>query len=265
MDVYVNGQPDLVSVDPGSGLQETLHQLRDWVVKEGLVVVTLRLDGVAVTVDLPAGRRQENVDAYRKLELQVAPPRDMAVGVLDNLRQMLPRLSSAMQESAGAFSRGKPEAALRRFPEIMEGWELVLGAVTQVATLCKLSPQAVAKVVPAEAQQDLEDAVRQAKRAMEDADFVALGDVLEYELAPMTNRWERILGEYGALVRATAPKRKDEEEEGAPAGDEEELEDEDLDDADFDEEEEEEDEDLDDDFDDDFDDEDDEEPDEDFP
>lgn len=211
MDILVNGQRDLVSVDPGSGLQDTLHQLRDWVRGEGLAILQVTLDGEAVTVDLDAGRASETVDAYQSLNLQVGRPADLAVSVLEGLRQMLPKLETSMREAAGAFGRGKPDFALARFPQILEAWEAVLGSVGQVCALCSVPMDAVSRVVTPERQASLKDAVLRTKQAFDDADFVSLADLLEYELAPMTGDWAGILGELQALVRATCGAGDDED------------------------------------------------------
>jgi hypothetical protein len=113
---------------------------------------------------------------------------------LETGRAYLPRLSQAVKESGRLFQEGREGEAVSLFNQLLDGLEWLGVLVDGAEIAAREEPgflpdgEGVCRAAAA-----FRSVLKELERALENADYVLLGDLLTYELAPVLTRWEAIV------------------------------------------------------------------------
>ncbi|MBI4574727.1 MAG: hypothetical protein HY722_00520 [Planctomycetes bacterium] len=196
MEILINGNPELVSADPGTPVVRIVEQLRRWLRDQGLVVSQAELDGGAVDLERLDGLGGSLVDAYRRLTITAAAPERLALEVIRGLVEMLARLADNMRQAARMVQEGRVAQGLERFRGGIEGWSVLQDSLARVGRLLGLDLggfQGPSGPLGAR-MAHLGGILARTQEAIQHADAVAMGDLLEYELVPLAEEWSKTLG-----------------------------------------------------------------------
>lgn len=192
MKILVNGNPDIVSVDAGTTLEQLNRELKGFLNRAGLAIIGLKLDGREVTLDDASVWNDNAVDAYSTLEVSAISHEQLCLSTLQELHSHLFKLASQMQQVAVNFQMGRMSEAFVGVRTCVEGWSTVVEGVENIHRLSKIwrgGGEDIYILSLAELKRNL----RQVKVALEAGDSVTLGDLWEYEFKPLAEKWQELV------------------------------------------------------------------------
>lgn len=163
---------------------------------------------VGVLVD---GREPElaDLDALRAIptdahlvQIETADPREMAMDALVSMEKALNEADASRDQAADLLQRNQTQAAMAQLSACLGVWQQAQQCVTQSAQLVGIDLDEI-RVEGQELQavvSDFATQLREIRRALEDRDYVALSDVLTYELGETGRRWRSAIMSLSSAV-----------------------------------------------------------------
>lgn len=180
----------------GSNLRELLASARQHLADTGRVVVEVKLDGESITgADLES---ESPTPEQSEVRVYTAKPGELAVGVLEQVREQLHAASKMQEEAADLLQQDEQSKALELIRTSIDGWLQSQQAVAQTAELLHVDLSKVE--VDGEddtvvmRMQELIQRLVELKDLIQANDFVSLADALAYEWPQITENWDRAIG-----------------------------------------------------------------------
>jgi len=187
MDVIVDGQAGFAFQGQPADALAAVGAISDYLRSQRRGIVVLRVDGTAIQPgEMEAALSGKSLDSLSRLEVESESLTGLVKASLSELEQSLPDLAAACHNLAEVFQSSTPEAGLEPFNQLARIWQNVKMREQQVCSALELDIAAVdlgGKTV-AQHHEELNTYLEEAVDALRRQDMVALGDVLEYELAP---------------------------------------------------------------------------------
>lgn len=160
----------------------------------GRSIVQVTADGRSIAPDKLVETLQAN-PAVSALNVVTAATAKLIEESLAELENAAPGLPEAARELARVFQGATPDDGLDPFFRFADIWgqvksreSMVLGALDIDPASLSLGPKTLA-----DAHEELNKYLREALAALQSRDYVLLGDLLEYELAPRAEDESRII------------------------------------------------------------------------
>ena len=188
---------------------ETVGQVLSHLQRENRLVVQVLLDGETPQPGQFGTLRQTRLEG-RTLYIETADPRVLALEVLDEVVQQINESEPLKGEAAELLQRNQLGKAMEKLGAVLRAWHHAQESVVKITELLRLDLNCV--LVDGRPLQGLleefAEQLRSIRGALEQRDFVTLGDVLMYETGETAQRW---LATVEALCRTI-------ESLGQPAG-----------------------------------------------
>lgn len=167
------------------------------------LVVNLLIDGQSPDLDRMGSVRQSPLDGHT-LFIETAEPREMALDVLAEVEAQLAEADRLKSEAVALLQRNGSAAgagagaskAMEKLSGCFSTWHHAQESVLKTAQLLRIDLQRVE--VSGRTLTDVADEfssqLREIKAALEARDFVALADILTYEMTETTAHWRAALG-----------------------------------------------------------------------
>ena len=175
------------------GLKTVGHVLAH-VQKENRLVTSLLIDGEEPDLNRIGTVRQALLMGHT-LYIETTDPAQMALDVLADVVDRLAETDRLRLDAAKFFQQGQPSRAMEKLSGCFSAWQTAQESVLKVSQLLKIdletmrvSGRPLARLVD-----DFTAQLRQIKSALENRDFVTLGDILTYEATDTSNRWRDAL------------------------------------------------------------------------
>ena len=184
--------------EPGDVL-EAVAAVNDYVRTRGRAVMSVQLDGARVAPEtLADALRGKPVAEAAALEITTEDIRRLVDGALAELEKALPELPMVCRRLAEIFQSEAPDSGYEPFQQLAAIWKTVKERQIQVAGALDIDLNAIeidARSV-GHHHAELNRLLSEAAQAIQSADSVTLGDLLEHELparAEMEGRIVRML------------------------------------------------------------------------
>ncbi len=210
MEIIVDGvQNHQIQGEP-EDLLEAFRILTDNLHSKRRAIVALRLNGDLISPE-DVQLRMENVPINSPVSIEITTQDidEMSMNCLNQLMENLPELPIACRELAQLFQSGKPHDALNSFVELTELWHIVKERQLLVAKTQNIDMAAFlinGKSIQ-EQHAELNAFLNDALDTMQSEDWIALGDLLEYELAPRADEEQQVVAllreQVAANIRST--------------------------------------------------------------
>ena len=173
----------------------TVGQVLSHLQRDNRLVVNLLIDGREPDLDCLPQVRQAPVIGHT-LFIETAEPREMALEVISEVESQLREADRLKGEAVDLLQKpGGAVKAMERLSGCFSTWQNAQDAVVKIAKLLRLDLDAVR--VEDGSLSDLvgefSAQLRQIRQALESRDFVALGDVLSYEMTESSTQWRAAL------------------------------------------------------------------------
>lgn len=191
MSVFIDQQP----VDAGALGLATIGHVLGHVQKDDRLVVQILLDGRKPNTDEMGTLRQLPLDGH-VLYVETANPRSLAVEVLEEMDEQLCSAERFRAAAADLLGQGQTSLAMQKLSACFTVWHHAQDAVMKTAQLLRLDLQQVECDGRPIGQmlRHFADQLKQVRSALEQRDFVLLGDMLLYEMTDACNQWRRATG-----------------------------------------------------------------------
>jgi len=175
---------------------KTVGQVLTHVQRENRLVVNLLVDGVPPDLTRLGHLRAASLDGLT-LFIETAEPRQMALEVIDEVEEQLDEADRLKAEACSLLQKnGGVGKAMEKLSGCFSTWQAAQESVLKTAQLLRIDLAKI--IIGARSLQDVlgefTGQLRQIKSALENRDFVTLGDILTYETAETSADWRSALG-----------------------------------------------------------------------
>lgn len=196
MEVWVDGQKNFrVEGEPADCLA-LFAAVTEFLRGQGRMPVEVKVDGVNVLPkDLRARFEDQPLSSLAKLEVRSEETVTMVADCLRQLNDALTELPNACRQLAEIFQSDAPGDGFEPFQHVAEIWQHIKAQEQLVANALDLDLAAaeVGGTTVEQLSEELNVFLQDAAVALQKNDAVALGDLLEYELAPRAEQESAIV------------------------------------------------------------------------
>ena len=180
----------------------TVGQVLAHLQRDNRLVVNLLIDGRQPDLDRIGAVRQAPL-ADHTLFIETAEPKEMALEVLEEVENQLKEADRLKGEAVNLLQRSGASGAMGKLSGCFSTWHNAHESVVKTAQLLRLNlaDVCVNGRTLAEFLADFTGQLREIKHALENRDFVTVGDVLSYEMTQTTMQWRSALGAVRGLIQ----------------------------------------------------------------
>jgi len=194
MKIIIDGYEDLVIADEGETLGELLCQLEEWIRNNERVIVQVKLEGKPLSEEDKKNLFDKKVSEFEILELSTTNLWQWAFGSLEEIKVYLPEIARKMEKVSFLIRRGDHKKAFFLLEKYMGLWEKVNEVLAKIERIFALDYTKIFLEEDTSCRmEEIVQFLKQAKRAINDEDFLNLADILEYELASQIREEKKLV------------------------------------------------------------------------
>lgn len=199
MSVTVDHEPLAVKELGFSTVGQVLSHLQ----KDNRLVVQVLIDGQQPFFDEVCRLRQTALEGHT-IYIETADPRTLAMQVLEEIAAQIEQADPARTEAAELLQKNQTAKALEKLGGCIRVWQDARDAVVKTADLLRINLTSIATDGRPLAQliEDFSTQLRQIKSALEQRDYVSLGDVLLYEMEQSSQQWIAAIAAMRELIES---------------------------------------------------------------
>jgi len=176
MKILIDGTETPLSGSFGN-LEEVLQEILSSHISEEKIVWTVRLNGENYSEKASHDARKVKIDTIHTLEIGTTDKTEICRSFLENGGMIFDDLRESVKKISGLFRMADEKEANKHFIKFLESYRDLIQMLRQSEGILKLDFQE--KLVSLEKLSD------EIIAAQENADWIMLADLLEYELAPL--------------------------------------------------------------------------------
>jgi hypothetical protein len=195
MEVVVDGRSGMNAPESGTTFQSIFEQQRRAATSRRRAVVSFVLDGEALSSERQADLSGQPPGSYGLLEVRTVDPFEVSVGTLTGLLGHLRNMDKTHDEAAIFAGSGEFAKALEKFDACFQGWDILIRAVRDVASLSSADLRTL-KAGGTFVQDQirlLQDALLRFSAAFEFKDVMRVADIVQNELKPRLADWKAVV------------------------------------------------------------------------
>ncbi|MGC8738569.1 MAG: hypothetical protein ACP5UA_07965 [Candidatus Hydrogenedens sp.] len=203
MEVLIDGVKGFQFSNSPDTLQSALNEIMNFLNSQQLAMVKLRVNEQEVYPGRSLESIQEmNISNIRTLEINTYPIYQLVEEGIADLELYSPELSDLCCEIARVFQSENPDEGFDPFQKLSEIWSEIK---KREALIINILSSHVTEENPIirkikEHHDELNHVLEEAYKSLENNDCIGLGDLLEYELAPLAEKEPEIVGQLKQLA-----------------------------------------------------------------
>ncbi|HEY8392427.1 MAG TPA: hypothetical protein VIL83_06850 [Capillibacterium sp.] len=155
----------------------------------GYIFSSLTVDGVELETDF-ALYLSQRIGEIREILVGVKSFRRLMQETMESAAQYLERAQPEVEKLSTEFYQGPTEESWDKFSQLLEGLQWLLEVVTTVESYQPEKQNAPGR------SGEFNDKIKQLQEALQNSDHVLLGDLLQYEIAPLFFSLKQEIQEY---------------------------------------------------------------------
>ncbi|MCD6257129.1 hypothetical protein J7J45_03580 [Candidatus Aerophobetes bacterium] len=197
MKIVIDGFEDLVIAEEDETLRQLLVQLDKWIRENNRVIVQIKLEGRCLSELDEKVVFDRKVREFKTLELFTANLWQWAIDSLEEIKVYLPEIAKKMEQVSLLIQQGDSKKAFSLLDRYIGLWERINQTLRTIEKIFALDYNKIflKKNGDSYNMEELVQLLEEAKRAIGDNDFLALADILEYELAPRIREKKKLVEE----------------------------------------------------------------------
>jgi F420-dependent methylenetetrahydromethanopterin dehydrogenase len=195
MFISVDGQKRPNVAAKGQTVGEVLDKVRESLAGSGRMIVGIVCDGQILDPEEITGVLKEHVDRYAEIDFQTAIPAELARTGLEASREFLADIEQTSVEVVDHLHQSQVQEARPKIADMFEKLGNAFRGLQGTFQLLGLDPESI-ELSSGDAKKfmlGLGGTLRQVRDALENQDYVAFADLLEYELAPALKEWQELI------------------------------------------------------------------------
>jgi hypothetical protein len=197
MEILVDGEKDFEPPEGPVTLSAAIVEVCARVNEAGRAVLRITIDGAALSLDnFEEDLGEKSLSDAGLLEIQTESVLTLVASSIEELQEALSELPTICHQLAEVFQRGEAEEGFEKLPQLFDIWHAIKTREDQICRALHLEADRLTldgATLP-ELHEGLNVELGKAVVALESQDTVALGDLLEYELAPKAEQESEIVG-----------------------------------------------------------------------
>ena len=179
-------------------LEDIIVELNDKFIPQGQQLFQVHINGEFFSERYPRESRYMDLRDIGTLALKTVSDEDMARIILKEAIGQSELLTQAMEQISTLFRLAAEDEANQYFAQVLDALRWFLQTSDKACQILKLeleqgqSPQTV--MVPAFLAK-LQELLQEMMQVSEDEDYILLADLMEYELLPMVQTWQKLLSQ----------------------------------------------------------------------
>ena len=194
MKITIDGRDDILSTDDGYAVGDILKQIEAYLIKQGLRSGSRKLDGTEID-RRDALLLKKPVEDFALLEIETIEVRKKALRALGEVRSHLPGIIQKIKSVSEEIQSGNLVGGYKMLGSCAEMMNLIVRVVEEVRALMGIEMSALETTDTSATKllEDVRDVLKETKQALDSRDTVTVADLMEYELAPKINGWDKVL------------------------------------------------------------------------
>lgn len=197
MEILVDGKKQFtLQSNPGT-VGGVLIEVNEYLESNGRALQGVVADGQPVPPDEIMGRfGRLNVSEVSSLNIISANVLELVDDSINELKEVLPELPAACQALSEVLASESPQDGFSAFNQLIEVWEVLQERRTQIANALGLDvyEAKLGDTALVTREEALSAALAQARKLMEESDFVALADLMAHELSDLADQEGGVVG-----------------------------------------------------------------------
>lgn len=195
MEIIVDGQARPVTSGGDQRFKALFDSIAASAAASKRVVVSISLDGKILSRVRQAELGPQPTPSTGRLEIVTANPYRLSIETLDGVAGLIGQVQELHELAAQQVIAAKYQDAMKSLDQCFECWLILVNAVKDVANTVSVDLRSVKlEGEPADARvRKVQDALVKFKEAFEKKDAVRLGDIAQYELAPLLSTWKELM------------------------------------------------------------------------
>ena len=194
MDVILDGQPITQDIS-GNNLQEMLQVISDYFMSPDLSLREVLINGQPyeeATMGSPLSISREGIS---RLEIQTVSAREMALHFLTSANPTLEALIQAAPAVAEMLRAGETQQANEKYLHLLNTLQLFLQMVEKSSNVLGVDVDGsrLEEVSSRRSFDRLSNLIGQLLESQDQEDWLTLADILEYDLSPELESWQKLL------------------------------------------------------------------------
>lgn len=181
-----------------NSLEEVITEIHERYIPAGQQLFQVHVNGEFFSERYPRESRYMEVGEISRLDVRTVSDEEMARFILKDAVHQGGMLVQAIDKSASLFRVGSEAEANHYFAQVIEALRWLLQTGESAGQILQIDLEKISSghTVPTSRYlRDLQDLLDEMLEVSEDEDYVMLADLMEYELLPMVQKWQRILQE----------------------------------------------------------------------
>ncbi len=202
MKIIIDGYENLVMPEENETLGELLIQLDDWIRKNKRIIIQIKLEGKDLSEIDKNSIFNKKADEFKILEVFTADLWNWAICSLEKMKMDLPEIAKGLKKVSDFIQKGNWKKAFFLFDGYIRLWDEINQTLEMIRKAFALDYSQIFlnEEVSYKADEFIQ-LLKEAKRAMNENDFLTLADILEYELAPRLEGEKRFVEEVANLLK----------------------------------------------------------------
>jgi len=203
MTIFLDNEPlVLPDVSGDATVAEVVEAAKNKLAAAGSVIVGVRCDSKEVSADQLGDVLGHVANAYERLELLSASPRQTVLNAIGVIRGGFTETIAAAQAAAESISAGKVQEAMEVLAQCATVWARAHSVIVQGGSLLgvRFDELSISNRPIIAWLTEIAEKLRELKGAIESRDTVLLADILRYEMDETLGRWEQMLDGFAAHV-----------------------------------------------------------------
>jgi hypothetical protein len=194
-DILVDDTPCPVECAPADRFDTLMNRLESHLAGEGRIVTAVTVDGEPMLPEQRAALAAVVLAEMGAVRIATQRPLHLAATVVRRLAEALPNLRAQQERVVEVLEAGRRAEGMAAFRGCLEVWQVLQQSVLRVGALLggDLTDTQDVSAALAAASRALADALHRVRQSLEADDLVALADVIQADLVPLTDEWTRAL------------------------------------------------------------------------
>jgi hypothetical protein len=197
MEIVVDGEKSFESPEGLDTLSAAIIEVCARVNEAGRAVLRITIDGAPLSLDnFQDDLGEKSLADAGLLEIQTESVLTLVATSIEELQEALSELPTICHQLAEVFQRGEAEEGFEKLPQLFDIWHAIKTREDQICRALDLDANhlTIDDATLPELHEELNAELGKAVVALQSQDTVALGDLLEYELAPKAEQESEIVG-----------------------------------------------------------------------
>jgi hypothetical protein len=202
MVVSIDGEECTHLKTEGGTLGDLLKTVKNVLADQGRMVVGIVCDGNLLAPDVIESFLQQSMETFTRVDFQTSKPDLLAKNSLEACREYIAEITDRIDDVVEKFQKTSVQEAVSELGPIFARLNETYRGLQGIFQLMKTDPQGI-ELSTGSAEKAMIGVVsllKEIKKALENHDYVQLGDLLQYELRPTVLQWNQIIDNLSELL-----------------------------------------------------------------